>query len=272
MKEINIWWEGPFSYKDIEKNKIKDKHYDNKATDIGLYQIYASHPLYGSDVLVYIGMTISKGGFKSRLKNRWVIEGGNNSEDVKIYLGKIYSNSETINKITEIEKIKNAEALLINALKPAYNASFIQSVGKELLKKDFQVNNANNYRNLYPQLSSKYFWKNLNLNYEILSKIKTEFSVDFIKSEYNENDELVKFKDKINFGVDYDVWQKNLIPLVCYVHKENKELFLGQKTITDIDDEFIYIDVFSEWTKETDDVEEKTKNIKQQLENIISKA
>ncbi len=81
MEEINIWWEGPFTQEEIIKNKINSKKYDNRATDIGLYQVYSSHPLYGADVLVYIGMTVAEGGFKSRLTNRWVIENGNDIEN-----------------------------------------------------------------------------------------------------------------------------------------------------------------------------------------------
>ncbi len=124
MKEINIWWEGPFTQDDIINDKIDSEQYDNKATDIGLYQVYSSHPLYGADVLVYIGMTVAKGGFKSRLKNRWVIESGDDSENVKIYLGRIFSYSKKIAKKDEITMIKQAESLLINALTPAFNTQY----------------------------------------------------------------------------------------------------------------------------------------------------
>ncbi len=70
MKEIDIWWEGPFDQDEIIDNDIDKNFYDNTADKIGLYQIYGTHPLYGNDVLLYIGRTKGKKGFLDRLKNR----------------------------------------------------------------------------------------------------------------------------------------------------------------------------------------------------------
>jgi len=47
---IHIEWEGPYSLNQL--NTLKDLRKDR-----GLYQIYGHHPVYGSNVLLYIGQT-----------------------------------------------------------------------------------------------------------------------------------------------------------------------------------------------------------------------
>jgi len=215
MEEINIWWEGPFTHEAIINDGIDSKKYDNRATDIGLYQVYSSHPLYGADVLVYIGMTIEKGGFRRRLKNRWVIENGNDVENVKIYLGTIVSHSKTMDDKTKKNNIEQAEALLVNALTPAFNSSYIQSVGM-FIKDDFQVNNKNNYRSLYPQLSSRYYWKDEEMNFIITDELAREYES---KIDNKNNKYGFYINDNIFFGIDYECWKNTNTPLVIGVTK-----------------------------------------------------
>lgn len=45
---IQILWDGPYSITDLVKLK-------NEEIDYGIYQIYGNHPVYGNDVLLYIG-------------------------------------------------------------------------------------------------------------------------------------------------------------------------------------------------------------------------
>ncbi|WP_078183723.1 hypothetical protein [Bacillus wiedmannii] len=45
---IQILWDGPYNITDLVKLK-------NEETDYGIYQIYGNHPIYGNDVLLYIG-------------------------------------------------------------------------------------------------------------------------------------------------------------------------------------------------------------------------
>lgn len=49
QEEIHMVWEGPYSYEEIT-NTLRDEY-----CDFGVYQIYGAHPIYGSDVLLYIG-------------------------------------------------------------------------------------------------------------------------------------------------------------------------------------------------------------------------
>ena len=264
MEEIDIWWEGPFNQNDILENKIKEDESENLRKDIGLYQVYSSHPLYGNDVLVYIGLTTDS--FKKRLKNRWVIENGNDSNNVKIYLGCIFSPSKELNSKIQTDKIKKAETLLINALKPAFNSSNIQSVPESFISADYIVNNLNNYRNLYPQLSSKYFWNNQFINFEITDLLASEN-----KCKISEENEFygfeIKGNDNICVGVDYNYWNKENIPLVIGIHKESNvsknELQSKFDNIGE-DKEYYFISASDDLLKE-----DVIKEINQKLEIVL---
>ena len=50
---IHIEWEGPYSLNQLDTlNDLRRDH--------GLYQIYGHHPVYGSNVLLYIGQTYGR--------------------------------------------------------------------------------------------------------------------------------------------------------------------------------------------------------------------
>lgn len=216
---INIWWEGSFTYDEILNNSMDHKKYQNQSTHIGLYQVYGNHILYGTDVLLYIGITTDQ-DFKTRLKNRWIIGDSNDINNIKIYIGTIFSNDENI-KANEKDKILKAEALLINVLKPAFNSSYINSVHHNKIKSDknFTVYNFNSYRSLPPELSTARWWNATDLNYEIIDKLAKK-----LKSNIVEDDEFYGFdlvtNDNIFVGVDYNYWDKEKVPLVIGIYKE----------------------------------------------------
>ena len=106
---IDIKWKGPLTPKQAYKK--------NDALDKGVYQVYGDHPVYGLNVLLYIGKTQE---FGERL-GKHGFEGWN--QDIQIYLGII---SIPITK----EKLKQVEGLLIHACWPAYNSQHIQSAPK----------------------------------------------------------------------------------------------------------------------------------------------
>lgn len=200
---IKIYWEGPFSIEEIQNNEIDSKKSCINGEDIGLYQIYGSHPLYGSDVLVYLGRTWNS--FEKRLKNRWVIENGSDTKNVQIYLGKIFTDSgEKYDKKTEKNLIEKAEVLMINALMPAFNSSNIQSA-KEF-DNDYTVYNHGNFRSLYPIFDSEYFWKDFK-NYNTVNGIAQEYKI-----KIEDKDEYYGFIiEEIQgytfwFGIDHTIW------------------------------------------------------------------
>jgi len=221
-EEIKIFWEGPFKIDDILEDKINEP-YEVRASGQGIYQIYASHPLYGNDVLVYIGRTKDANGFKSRLKGRWVIENGSDAENVRIYLGTIFSDSKKIKDDSIL--IDKSEVLLINAMKPAYNSSNIQSANEDLISDNFILHNEGNYKNLYPVLDSKYFWEPYQ-NFALINKVAKIYKRKKIYDEetyygftLNDND-----KFKIWLCVDYEIWDVKKIPFVLEIESEDIKL------------------------------------------------
>ncbi|MBA1420974.1 MAG: hypothetical protein FAF03_09030 [Epsilonproteobacteria bacterium] len=275
MQEINIWWEGPFAQEEIIDNSIDKSKYDNTAEKIGLYQVYGSHPLYGNDVLLYIGRTKGKSGFKSRLKNRWVIEYGNDANNVKIYLGTIYSDRMTIIPQEENRQIDLAEVLLINALKPAYNSSNIQSVGTQYIEKKYLVKNMNNYRNLYPILSSEYFLEDDILNVVYVDKLAKIYNAKVVSQDEFYGFDVVT-NDNIFVGIDYECWNAMNVPLHIGLHKDIGEDLLRkiekkykQLHCKDKDEDYIYISAIDKLDEHIDENIEKIKIVIDDINELI---
>jgi len=115
---IHIDWEGPFSIEDLSSLKEDDKDY-------GVYQIYGGHPLYGSNVLLYIGRAVDQTFGKRISQEGW--EENRDFENVSIYIGRL-SGKETPEGNEWDNEIILAESLLIYSHKPAFNAQSIRSV------------------------------------------------------------------------------------------------------------------------------------------------
>lgn len=272
-EEIKIWWEGPFSIDDIISGKIDNFKGDVKSDSKGLYQIYGSHPLYGDGVLVYIGRTQNKDGFKSRLNGRWVIENGNDPKNVKIYLGTIFSDSIDITNNENI-MIEKAEVLLINAMKPAFNSSNIQSVKSDLQQEEYIVYNNGSYRNLYPILDSSYFWKEFK-NYTLVNELSEKLGIstqdkenEFYGFELNESELYIIPDDyKIWFGVDYEIWNKKGTPLTIQIYSSNDNL-MNKIINLNISNYFEYIDN-EKTTYISIDANNTIEKINKKIESII---
>ena len=123
-KIINIMWEGPFSPEDAyEKN--------DESSDYGVYQCYyGDHPVYGLDVLLYIGTApASPYGqkpygqtLKSHKFEKW-------NQNIQIYLGRLYQKKEatplTNNEWGEM--MERVEMLLAHACSSAFNFEWIKT-------------------------------------------------------------------------------------------------------------------------------------------------
>lgn len=237
IEEIKIFWNGPFSIQEIVENKIVKQKYRIDANDVGLYQIYGSHPLYGHNVLVYIGRTKNEHGFKRRLKDRWVVEVGADANNIQVYLGVIYSDTKKYNYKEKEKKIDKAEALLINALKPAYNSSNIQSVKESFFENRFIVHNTDNYRGLNPILDSQYFW-NVHKNIALVNKLASIFHItpdnreEYYGFEIN-NKYFKNLPDQYSIwmGVDHEIWDLKGIPFVIEVYSEDEKIYPKFKSL-----------------------------------------
>ncbi len=145
-----IYWEGPFDW---------DQHNKHITKSHVLYQIYGAHPLYGRDVLLYIGLTSR--GINTRLKEHewWV---GDASDKVTVRFGTVgkftswpgWERDEFSSK-AKTETVEKIEALLIYANQPAFNTSNKKSVAKA---KGMRVFNTGKMGQILPEASYTYYW------------------------------------------------------------------------------------------------------------------
>lgn len=152
---INIEWEGPYK---LDENHKLEINLDDKNKDCGIYQIYGTHPVYGSDSLLYIGKT-EKQTFQSRLHDEidnfdhWYDRSGGAP---KIYIGRLTGKENPTYK-EWLERINMSEKLLIVSHAPAYNASNIRTVNSATFNDEIIILNRGNYHQLLPEVST-YRW------------------------------------------------------------------------------------------------------------------
>lgn len=208
MDIIYVEWSGPYSHSDII-DKRNNKNYKVTPDDIGLYQIYGSNPIYGNNVLIYIGKTVGEeenSKFYKRLnKGRGVILSNEDSDNIQIYLGKIYYDDSRKHD-TLSEDISKAESLLIHYHKPSNNSSNINSL--KYYDKDYRVINTGNYRSLNKEISTTAFTKEHKL-YEdidnIINRLEEELSIK-IEIYWEEDGYGFYINDNLWFGVNYELW------------------------------------------------------------------
>ncbi len=265
MEEIKIDWMGPYKIDEITQKKKKLFREEK-----GLYQIYGYHPLYGNDVLLYIGKTANQ-TFSKRLKDRYEVEYSSDIYNTKIYLGVIISDNKNLKDNEKIMHIGKAEALLINALKPAYNSFNVKSVNKELAQENFIVYNEGNYRSIYPILSSEYFWKNWK-NYELIDRIAKDLygttpTYDKKSREYAFH---IDEDEDIWLSINEKIWENYGYPLQIAIPKENEEAIKKLDPVGEEEDEYLYINALDDLN--APDAVEKIKKrielIKKKLKSI----
>lgn len=157
MKDIRIKWKGPYSLKDI-------RNVNDESIDYGIYQIYGTHPIYGSNVLLYIGQANDQTFAKRISQETW--EYNEDYKNVQIYAGYIYNldNAESDNNDGVWGKaIKDAEKMLIYSHSPAFNSSNILTISrnKNELKamEDIRIFNYGSHRSLMPEVSGEMWIK-----------------------------------------------------------------------------------------------------------------
>lgn len=142
LQMIQIHWEGPYNLDDLPNLM-------NTESDYGVYQIYGNHPLYGKDVLLYIGQADQQTFGKRISQENWTVM--NDAINIKIYVGRLFSD-----KIHSSEKwskeINLAESLLIYVHTPAHNARSIYRIQDTELQNVY-ILNVGNYRDIFPEVS-----------------------------------------------------------------------------------------------------------------------
>jgi len=164
---IQIHWEGSYKLEDLPQ-LMNDK------IDYGIYQIYGTHPVYGNDVLLYIGKADSQTLGKRISQENWLYT--NDSNNHKIYIGRLHG-AQPLNEEIWSTYLDLAERLLIYTHKPAYNARSIASFPDKELQL-IHVLNWGHHRSLFPEVSGLRWTSKLDdVEYEVFRVQDEEASI-----------------------------------------------------------------------------------------------
>ncbi len=174
---VYIEWKGPFSLSKLKGLCSEDDH--------GLYQIYGSHPVYGSSVLLYIGRTGVQSFGRTIHNEGW--HHFDNADGLQVYLGKLLTGNELPSK-EKGHLIEKSYKILVYAHSPAYNAEFINTFHDDRELHGLQIINWKNYRDLLPEVSGTKWASGLGVALENFKLKKLfseyEFELDASAAEY----------------------------------------------------------------------------------------
>ena len=145
--DIHIIWEGPYKLNQLEKLDSGDR-------DFGVYQIYGHHPIYGNNVLLYIGLAQLQ-TFQERIgQEKWWWDQPD-TNNIELYVGR-FAGKDAVSIDKWNSMIEQAEKLLIHAHQPVYNIK-----NKNYIPEDDVLNNHifnwESYRDLFPEVSGSRF-------------------------------------------------------------------------------------------------------------------
>jgi hypothetical protein len=142
----------------LEKESVSDLK--SIGAKLGIYQIYGTHPIYGRNVLLYIGVSTTNifKRIKSH-KSNWVKF---EYDPVIIYFGEIVTPEEDFD-FSMAEAIAMAESLLVYYCAPAYNSNLIVEIKEQYLKQDLIIRNYGKIGSLPTEVSTGWYksdvWK-----------------------------------------------------------------------------------------------------------------
>ena len=119
MTLFEIEWKGPFTIDEIVLL--------NDSIDCGLYQIYGTHNIMGTDSLMYVGQT--RDSFAARLPNRDYIRW--DYPEYKIYVGR-FGGEDSCSKQDWHRQIDHAEQILIDYCQPPYNSQYLNGLSPSI--------------------------------------------------------------------------------------------------------------------------------------------
>lgn len=167
---IHIIWDGPYNFSEVD-------NFNNDEIDFGLYQIYGPHPVYGADVLLFIGKTTDELPFDVTFGDTILTEnwGGNiDRKLLKFYIGRI-SGETTPNDSEWLRQISLAEMLLIESHATALNKEHVGLYVYEYCK-NIHVLNWGSYNQLLPEISGLRWAGGTNLGRNPLTYKRTKES------------------------------------------------------------------------------------------------
>ena len=166
IENIRIEWDGPYSLIDIGYNEETGKYtlddiLNDECKDFGIYQVYGFHPIYGNDVLLYIGQAARQTFAKRLSQEAW--EYNADYKNIKFYVGRLFAKNQPPSEKIWDKMIDIAEKMLIFAHEPARNSSNILTISRDKAKleefKNIRIFNYDNYRSLMPEISGELWIK-----------------------------------------------------------------------------------------------------------------
>jgi len=139
MQDIHIDWQGPLT--------LEQALQLHSETDRGLYQYYGDHPIYGQNVLLYLGSAVKQSLGKRLAQHNWHLW---SPSPVQIYVGRLCT-EEPIDIITAQQQLVIAESILLFAHSPGFNTSNLNSIGHK--GGDIRVMNWGKRKSLFPEVS-----------------------------------------------------------------------------------------------------------------------
>lgn len=139
MEDIHIDWQGPFSLEQALQ-------FQNR-TDYGLYQYYGEHPVYGQNVLLYLGSATKQSLGKRLSQHNWHLW---SATPVEIYVGRLCT-EKPIGAMEAQKKLCIAESVLLFSHSPSFNTSNLNSIGYK--GNDVRVLNWGRRKSLFPEVS-----------------------------------------------------------------------------------------------------------------------
>lgn len=150
-KTIFIDWDGPYTFEelgDLEDPRI----------DYGLYQVYGTHPLYGEEVLLYLGQTGAQTFGERLAEERSYWEAEEDFHPLTLYVGRLMG-PVTPNGGDWGEEMDLAHRLLVFAHMPVFNSRELAAAPDSDLK-GVHVVNWGSHLDLAPEVSgARYLYK-----------------------------------------------------------------------------------------------------------------
>ena len=151
---VNLVWSGPHT---PEEALVLQG-----PPDYGIYQLYVTHPVYGPDALVYIGLA-NNSTFGERLSSHNIVAIGHDWEDngvsIRVHTGRFHlvENETPPSDDDWGELIAQVEYLLICAHSPAWNAQYVRNPPSDPLYHGLHVLNWGQYGRLLLEVSGARF-------------------------------------------------------------------------------------------------------------------
>jgi len=150
-KTIFIDWDGPYTFDELEE-------LEDPRIDYGLYQVYGAHPLYGEEVLLYLGQTGERAFGDKLAEERSYWEAEEDFQPLSIYVGRLMG-PVTPTGGDWVEEMDLAHRLLVFAHVPVFNGREVAAAPDDALK-EVHVVNWGSHLDLAPEVSgARYLYK-----------------------------------------------------------------------------------------------------------------